>query len=387
MIERRIDRLLDPLIDDAHTDAGTWAPIDTTDAPISVGSSVAHPVRQPTLMSVTPQSLRVFAREERPLLLLPSAAYHTDELIELVPELRHRGFSPVAMLNEHRWETTGYALARVDVPAVMNLPAGDWLFDFAGILTFNDWGEYYADYVRHVADHNTISFAKVEGVQDWHDDDTGRVRNPYLAAAVVLCQGDNDVAALKDRRDNLEVVGSDRLERVWRQELPPDNDPRVVANVNFTYGVLTEHRDLWVETVLGACRKAGVPLDLSIHPSATASYGEVAADTPLRHLLVEDSILVSRFSTVLYEGMARGCSAVYYNPHGEQVPTFANSEGAFDVAENPTELAEALEMAMKRTRAEAKQRATEFFAKQVSMLPGDPVAARTADVIASYLWG
>ena len=33
-----------------------------------------------------------------------------------------------------------------------------------------------------------------------------------------------------------------------------------------------------------------------------------------RHLLVTDSILVSRFSTVLFEGMARGCSVIYYNP-------------------------------------------------------------------------
>ena len=321
----------------------------------------------------------------RKVLLLPSAAYHTDELIELVPELRRRGFSPVAMLNEHRWETTGHALARVDVPAVMNLPVGDWLFDFAGILTFNDWGEYYADYVRHVANRDTISFAKVEGVQDWHDDDTGRVRNAYLTAAVVLCQGDNDVAALKDRRDNLEVVGSDRLEHVWQQELPPDNDPRVVANVNFTYGVLTEHRDLWVETVRGACRRAGVPLDLSLHPSETVSYGGLTAYPPLRHLLVEDSILVSRFSTALYEAMARGCSTIYYNPHEEQVPTFASPEGAFDAVGNQTDLAKALEMAKTRTRPEAKQRASEFFAKQVSMLPGDSVAARTADVIASYV--
>jgi hypothetical protein len=108
---------------------------------------------------------------------------------------------------------------------------------------------------------------------------------------------------------------------------------------------------------------------------------------PLRHLLAEDSILVSRFSTVLYEGMARGCSVVYYNPHGEQVPTFHNPEGAFDVAANPTQLADALQMAKRRTRAEARQRASEFFARQVSMLPGHSVATRTADVIANYLRG
>jgi hypothetical protein len=138
---------------------------------------------------------------------------------------------------------------------------------------------------------------------------------------------------------------------------------------------------------LASCRDTSLPVDLSLHPSETAAYGGLASDTPLRHLLTENSILVSRFSTVLYEGMARGCSVVYYNPHGEQVPTFAKPEGAFDVAENPTELVEAFERAKKRSRAEAKQRASEFFAKQVSMLPGRPVAARAADVIAAHVGG
>jgi Glycosyl transferase family 2 len=380
VIEREIDRWVAPLTERAQRDAARW--LDVREHPaLPEGSAIVRSVKQQTLLAITPESLRSFTRAGRPFLMLPSSAYHTDELIELVEELRERGFSPVAMLNDKRWATTGSALARVDVPAVKALPAGDWLREFDALLTFNDWGEYYREYVDYVKDRDTVSFAKVEGVQDWLDHDTGRVRNAYLASDVVLCQGDNDVVALEGRRGRLEVIGSDRLEAIWNAPLPADADPRVVGNVNFTYGVQTDHRDLWVESLRDACRRTNVPLDLSLHPSETAQYPGLAASEPIRHLMVTDSILVSRFSTVLYEGMARGCSVIYYNPHGEQVPTFRHPDGAFDVAEDPQALAQHIEAAKRRTRAEAKERAAGFFGRQVSMVPGASVATRTADAI------
>jgi hypothetical protein len=111
----------------------------------------------------------------------------------------------------------------------------------------------------------------------------------------------------------------------------------------------------------------------------------LAASEPIRHLMTTDSILVSRFSTVLFEGMARGCSVIYYNPHGERVPTFHNPEGAFDVAEDPQTLARHIATATTRTRAEAKARAARFFERQVSMIPGATVAKRTAEAIQRHL--
>ena len=336
-------------------------------------------------MTVTPESLKSLVAQGKPILLLPSSAYHADELIELVEQLRPRGYAPVAMVNRYRWRTTGTALSRVDVPAVEALPAGDWLLDFAAVLTFNDWGEYFGEYVRHVSGKPPVSFAKVEGVQDWDDVDTGRIRNPYLASDVILCQGENDVRALEGKRGGLEIVGSDRLEAIWRAPLPPDVEPRVVANVNFTYHVQTEHRDLWVETLRAACRQAAVPLDLSLHPSETAKYPGLATSEPIRHLMVMDSILVSRFSTVLFEGMARGCSVIYYNPHGERVPTFRSPDGSFDVATDPDALAAAIEAAKGRSRAAARDRAAPFFLRQVSVVPGRSVAERTAETIVGYV--
>lgn len=378
LIVREVERLVGPLIAEARQKAAAWLEAEPPTLP---QRGIARPVRKPQLLPVTPQSLQSLTRPGKPFLLLPSSAYHTDELIELVEELRRRGFSPVAMLNKWRWATTGSALARVEVPAVRALPAGDWLLDFAALLTFNDWGEYFGEYVKHVKAHDTVSFAKVEGVQDWLDHDTGVDRSPYLAADVVLCQGDNDVSALDERRGRLEVIGSDRLEAIWNGPVPADAAPRVVGNVNFTYGVQTEHRALWVETLRDACRQTNVPLDLSLHPSESAKYPGLAASAPIRHLMVTDSILVSRFSTVLFEGMARGCSVIYYNPHREQVPTFHHPNGAFDVAEDPQTLARHIEAAKARTRAEAKDRAAAFFARQVSMIPGSSVAVRTADAI------
>jgi hypothetical protein len=379
-IMAEVEGMIGPLIEEAQRKAAGWLAV-TEHPQLDEGGWTVRAVKQQRLQPATPTSLRSQLGSGRPVLLLPAAAYHTDELIELVDELRLRGFAPIAMLNERRWATTGSALARVDVPVAQALPAGDWLRDFAAIMAFNDWGEYYREYIQHVANTATVSFAKVEGVQDWLDHDTGRVRNAYLTADVILCQGENDVAALRDRRGRLEVVGSDRLEAIWNNPLPADREPRVVGNVNFTYGVQTEHRDLWVNTLQDACRDAGAPLDLSLHPSETAKFPGLASSEPIRHLMVTDSILVSRFSTVLFEGMARGCSVIYYNPHGEKVPTFHHPEGAFDIAEDRETLARHIATAMTRTRAEARERATPFFERQVSMIPGTPVAKRTADAM------
>jgi hypothetical protein len=78
---------------------------------------------------------------------------------------------------------------------------------------------------------------------------------------------------------------------------------------------------------------------------------------------------------------------IYYNPHGEQVPTFHHPDGAFDLADDPETLAHHIERAKARTRSEARERAARFFARQVSMIPGVPVATRTADAIERNLAG
>ncbi|MGI9585072.1 MAG: glycosyltransferase [Acidimicrobiia bacterium] len=379
--EISIENLLQSVVDRAQESSRQWI----SEITYNPNTDLLQPVHQRPRVQVTSSSIGSLVDGGTPFLLMPSAAYHTDELTELVPELRRRGYAPVAMINDFRWTTTESAMATVDVPVVDVLEPGEWLDRFAGVLVFNDWGEYYAETVRYLADRPVATFAKVEGVQDWHDRDTGRSRNAYMSADVVLCQGQNDVSALSGRRQGLEIVGSDRLQRVWQDQLPPDGQPSVVANVNFTYGVLTEHRDLWVSTALEAARDAQLPITLSIHPSEQTSYPDLASSEPLRHLFTTDSIFVSRFSTAIYEALGRGCNVVYYNPHDEQVETFQKSDGAFEIATSQAELSDALRRASRRPRSEVKAAASDMFHAQVSIEEGRSVAHRTADVIDAHV--
>ena len=86
------------------------------------------------------------------------------------------------------------------------------------MVVLNDWARL-SEVVKSASDAGVPTFAKVEGVQDFDDVDTGRERRPYRAAAVILGQGQNDADALTDkglgRREH-------RLERIWPVQLHPE---------------------------------------------------------------------------------------------------------------------------------------------------------------------
>ena len=113
-------------------------------------------------------------------------------------------------------------------------PPSDWndLPPFAAAVMLNDWGPTN-DLIDVARSRGVPTFAKVEGVQDFDDVDTGRVRKPYRWADIVLCQGQNDVRALKGATTHM--VGSSRLEPI---ALGPEREfcgaPHVVVNSNFT---------------------------------------------------------------------------------------------------------------------------------------------------------
>ena len=63
----------------------------------------------------------------------------------------------------------------------------------------------------------------------------------------------------------------------------------------------------------------------------------------LHDQIAESSLLVTRFSQVLYEAMLMGRPVVYYNPHGEDAKTLTEDRtGAILFADNPDELQDAL---------------------------------------------
>ena len=82
---------------------------------------------------------------------------------------------------------------------------------------------------------------------------------------------------------------------------------------------------------------------MSRHPADKGTTGGLPVTSkPFRFEASRGGALISRFSTVPFEAMARGMEFIYFNPHGERVPTFAEPAGAFASAVGIDELGDAL---------------------------------------------
>jgi hypothetical protein len=190
---------------------------------------------------------------------------------------------------------------------------------------------------------------------------------------------------LADRR--VQVVGNYRLEQIWQQEPRRTWVPTAAINLNFTYDVQVEHANSWLRSVLDACRLAGVDYVISPHPAQIPRPFDAGllehnvATAPMRHVIREAGVLVTRFSTVIYEAIARGIPVVYHNPHGEQVwERMAGYGTAILVTRSTRELAAALAEA-ERIAAGYRELASEFFLRQVDVDPQRPAFVRAADEI------
>lgn len=313
----------------------------------------------------------------RVVLLLPGAAYHLPEVTHLAEALRSRGTASRVASGRPHWLRLE-AGARWITEDVFELPSPDQLGDdVSAVFTLKDWGGY-GDVVAAAKARGIPTFAKVEGAQDFADVDTGQDRRPYTHADHILCQGRNDFDALTGSRF---IVGSTRLERLWSAPPAPRPPARAIINVNFTYGVLDSARELYTESAIEGCETAGIPYTLAIHPAEYAIKAAHTSTIPISRLLDVGTVLISRFSTVPFEAMARNIPFIYHNPHGEKVPTFQDPQGAFDISTNAAELAKAI--GANGPGRDVRNRSSAFFAQQVDMDPDHSSAERTADVVGS----
>ncbi len=316
------------------------------------------------------------------VVLLPGVAYHVDELGPLAAALDEGGLPAVFAVSDHRWEGVRRALRRYRAPVVRCPAPGRWLDGAAAVVTLNDWAEVYRDVVLAANERGIPTFGKVEGVQDFADDDVGWQRRPYRTVDHVLCQGGNDVAALAGA--DTHVVGSSRLEALWTGPVAAPEAPQVVINLNFTYGVLEEHRGAWLASAVAGCRQAALPFVVSVHPAETSvPTGVPVSPWPVGHSLATSTALVSRFSTVPFEAIARGVPFVYHNPHGERVPAFGEPQGAYPATADSAGLAAGL-AALPPPGEGYRREAAAFFRRQVDIDPHRPPAQRAADVIAKF---
>ncbi|MCP3995473.1 MAG: hypothetical protein GY722_10465 [bacterium] len=340
---------------------------------------VADAVRKPSDPTTLPWPTPV--SKSAPILLLPSAAYHLAEIMPLNAALNRRGFETRVAVGEAHWARIATGLAWYDTP-VYALPDATAAVDgIKAVVTMKDWAGY-GEVVDASKGAGVTTFAKVEGAQDFNDADTPYSRAAYRSADHILCQGQNDFDALDDSRF---IVGSSRLERLFYAPVMPAKSDHVVINLNFTYGVLEQERADWIDGAVAACERLGLPYTVALHPAERRARSIPHASTvPISRLLLRATTLVSRFSTVPFEAMARGIPFVYHNPHGEQVSTFAHGGDAFRKTKTVDELAEALSEA-RGWREDYRERSSAFFSRQVDVDPEVASEDRAADLIYGLL--
>lgn len=385
-LRTRTLKLLSPLLD-TNPVTGTPQSVDAPMAPLDVDPGGHRAVVLRSLQTAKWMPGRMASES---VVLLPSAAYHLDEILPLARELQAHDMNTHILVSSKRWNNVRVGLRKAgDIPVSTYNPEtfvghDEVVARSSAVVTMNDWGED-RQFLELAMENGVPGFAKVEGVQDFKDDDIGRDRRAYQTAEYILAQGRND---LENTRPAAFVVGSTRLERIWMQPAVEVDSPRAVINLNFTYGVLSEVREAWLETATEACRSEGIPYVVSLHPAERGSIAErhPIAEEPIRHELTRSTVLISRFSTVPFEAMARGVPFIYHNPHGERVPTFAEPNGAFPIARSVDELRSALRQ-VAGWRGNYRDRAGAFFAAQIDIDPSRSSEVRAAEVVAGLARG
>lgn len=181
-------------------------------------------------------------------------------------------------------------------------------------------------------------------------------------------------------------TGNPRFDAITPHPLPPR--PVVMINCNFTYNVHEDQRESWVRAVARACQNLGIEFFVSQHPRDTGVF----PDLPVRRSgagvvhqhLADSSILVTRFSTLVYEALCMGRQCLYYNPFGEQMRLFNEDStgGVLKVFSEPG-LTAALEQAV-GYEDEARRAAVARFL-DLHCGPRDGAAARRSAAALGFL--
>lgn len=161
-----------------------------------------------------------------------------------------------------------------------------------------------------------------EGPQDWRMKIKGKDPLKYRNAEILFAQGPVTLRYIRPKY--FAVTGNPKTGKLEEKQLPPE--PRVFINCNFTYGEWEDSRETWMSDVLSLCHELELDYLISKHPRDTSEWDdpnlvESSAFT-VKEQLLSCSLVVSRFSSIPYEGLSLGRQVVYYNPHGETPRTF-----------------------------------------------------------------
>jgi glycosyltransferase involved in cell wall biosynthesis len=231
-----------------------------------------------------------------------------------------------------------------------------------------DWAKFERQVIREAKALGIQTVCIQEGCLNFADE-----HSRMLHADYAFLQGPVMRKYIR-KENNVFVTGNPKYDSL--HEMPLPDKPMVMINSNFTYGIFEDARDQWVRDVAETCKNLGLDFFISQHPRDKgvfpSEYKIVKSDAfKLHQQLEKTSILVSRFSTVIYEAAAMGREVVYYNPHHEPFRIFTeDNTGGIWHANNPSELVSAIILAT-RNLGKNRENRNKFLSQHCGTLDHD----------------
>lgn len=220
-------------------------------------------------------------------------------------------------------------------------------------LVSNDWGPFEQIVLSEVRYLKIPTVGLQEGCLDFGS------RRPFLKGTdYTFVTGLNMVSYVNNKV--CFVTGNPRFDAFeFRDKLPADG--KVMINVNFTYGVHENDREAWLSDIVSTCDSLGMAYFISQHPRDRADlkskYENVinSGASSLKEQLSKTRVLVTRFSTLVYEASLFGIPVIYYNPHNEKMRLFnEDTVGGIYVCRNIEELEDSLKEVLNKGSSNLK---------------------------------
>jgi glycosyltransferase involved in cell wall biosynthesis len=278
-------------------------------------------------------------------LFIPHNRYHAENLAQVVVALNKHGLNCKILMVSPPHPNEGAYLAEYGSHYVgISMLMYEELIP-RGIVVMNDWeSRIAAKLVMWANSRGIATYAIVEGVNDYHDVDTRKQRRAYQRVSNLLLNGEFDKKYFKDSSQRIDVVGIFRLdrlyERVTQHNAPITKSRTAVINCNFTYNVLADRAQSWVNDVITACKSFAIEYVVSKHPADITNISrEKLTSRPMYDEIIDSEIFITRFSGAVFEALVAGCKVIYYNPDMEKIDKFIDPMGAFLYARSSEDLA------------------------------------------------
>ncbi len=188
------------------------------------------------------------------------------------------------------------------------------------LVLFNDWAKE-AQWVIAIGRRFKVPTVCIQESMTDFGGKVGRMRH----ADHVFVQGIQSVLDLKRKHYYLTGNPRYRIRRPAVSQAPPTRPLKALVNCNFTYGIHEEVRDAWLEDVIDVLDKYKIDFFISQHPRDTGDlrqYGEkviASRSASITEQIAKTDVIITRFSSLIHEGILQGKKVIYYNPHGEKM--------------------------------------------------------------------